>query len=519
MRPIICFYCEANEIKAAVFSKDKTGIKIHRTLSVRLEGLGKAGANGTLDIHNLDMGDLSGGNLSLDGMSEPHISSESAQDTSDVGKIAGLLSDIKLTNVDFIPVLTDPIVSFHVYEGEAAKDKNKLLDRISDDIYNVKGIYINRDHIDCVKLNGKAHLCVFIENEIPCVNLLNSLATYHGRSRPYSIKTIKCAEIALANYVSQNLKFFPEDYSLIIYTGKDTSELIFLEGQSLKHIGSTLDIGTSNIHTYDVYFSKILLEMENGGIPRLDNVVLCGDDKSENMVLSFYGTFPEANVIPLTFDLFDMTELSKDDKENISSFAVPLSAAYEYFHEKEKEFNGINILPAYISESRKVLQFGWHSYLMLIVLFIATLFFTIKFLSNIKTSADLDKEIVRLVELESRNQEIVDKITPLTTRISNFDNTQSILDSASVGTEIWGTTLESTSNFIERRRNFWISSLDGLSEEELIIKGYSLSRTAVTEFAEFSNSSILKNVLYESLREKNAFTYVLNTKIDRNLPK
>ena len=48
--------------------------------------------------------------------------------------------------------------------------------------------------------------------------------------------------------------------------------------------------------------------MENGGIPRLDNVILCGEDNSENLVLSFYGTFPEANVTDLKFDGLDLTE-------------------------------------------------------------------------------------------------------------------------------------------------------------------------------------------------------------------
>ncbi len=52
--------------------------------------------------------------------------------------------------------------------------------------------------------------------------------------------------------------------------------------------------------------------MENGGVPRLDNVVLCGDDRSENLVLSFYGTFPEANVTELKFDIFDVVDLNEN---------------------------------------------------------------------------------------------------------------------------------------------------------------------------------------------------------------
>jgi len=48
------------------------------------------------------------------------------------------------------------------------------------------------------------------------------------------------------------------------------------------------------------------------------------------------------------------------------------------------------------------------------------------------------------------------------------------------------------------------------------IQGFSLSRNVLTEFSEYSNSSILQNVLYEPLREKNAFAYVLNFKTEKN---
>ena len=129
---------------------------------------------------------------------------------------------------------------------------------------------------------------------------------------------------------------------------------------------------------------------------------------------------------------------------------------------------------------------------------------------------ELDKEILRMKDLEIQNQEVIAKIEPLEARIANFDNTQAILDSAMSGTEVWGQTLEKVSNFIERRRNFWVSNIEANNVEDLTIKGYSLSRSVLTEFAENNNSSILQNVLYEPLREKNAFAYILNFKLQKN---
>ncbi len=256
--------------------------------------------------------------------------------------------------------------------------------------------------------------------------------------------------------------------------------------------------------------------MENGGIPRLDNVVICGDDRSENLVLSFYGTFPEANVTELQFEMFDLFNLSEEGQKEISSYAIPIAATYEYYAEEDKELTGINILPKYILETQKFLQFAWHSFAILPLLFLATFYFTYSVLSNFQEVRELDNKIYNLEQMAIQNQNIIDQMDPISIRIAGFDNTQAILDSAMSGTEVWGKTLEKVSNFVERRRNFWVSHFETRNGNDIVISGYSLSRNVLTEFAEYSNSSILQNVLYEPLREKNAFAYVLNFEIEKN---
>ncbi|MBN1300112.1 MAG: hypothetical protein JW995_02765 [Melioribacteraceae bacterium] len=509
MKSLVCVYCEGSESKVAVFSQDGDKIRVIKAFSASV--LASTPAEDSSGGMDLGMDSIStGGDINFESLdSNGSLGSDEGADNSDAALIARELQSIKLAKSSFIPVTTDPSVNFHVYEGEKVNDKSKQLDLIIKDIEKTKGIFVSKDTIDFIELNDKALLCTFLESTVPCITLIDQLAGLNNR-RYFRINTIKNAEIALSNYVSRSTKFFPEDYTLIIHIGKESSKLIFLEGQKLKHIGTTLDIGTQNLHTYDVYFSKILLEMENGGIPRLDNVVLCGDDRSENLVLSFYGTFPEANVVELKFDAFDLSALKEKEVENISSFSILLSTVYEYVNEKEEELQGINILPKYIQENQKFLQFGWHSYLMLGILFLTTFFFTFLILSNLNEIKKLDAEIARLEGMQKKNEEIINQITPLSNKIANFDNTQALLDSATVGTEIWGNTLERISNFIERRRSFWLTRLETLSQKEVRISGYSLSRSSLTEFARENDASILNNVLYETLREKNAFSYSIN---------
>lgn len=512
MKPIVCIYCEGTDTKVAVIAKEKDKLKVLRvaslTMSYSLQQVSKQQALNELDTPE------PASNLSFDTLDEVS-QSEPASDTSDVGLLQSSLFGLKLNQCQFIPVITEPVVNFHMYDGPRDSNRKKLLQLVANDIQTVKGITVDLDSVDVTELNDKSMLSVFIEGEIPCVHLVNLLANYNNR-RYLKIPTIKTAELSLAYYVSKSNKFFPEDNTLIIYIGKEYSKLIFLEGQKLKHIGATLDIGTKNLHTYDVYFSKILLEMENGGIPKLDNIILCGEDRSENLILSFFGTFPEANVSELKFENFDTSVITEEDAKNLALFAIPISSAVEYFDELDKTHVGINFLPKYIQEHQKFLQFGWHSYAILPLLFGATFFFTFQILSSYRELKDLDFEIERITAQQQQNQALVAEISPLEQRINSFDATQAILDSATTGSGIWNSTIVKVSDFIERRRNFWLTRLETVSSDEVKINGYSLSRSVLTEFAQYNNTALLKFINYEPLREKSAFAYTINFKLSQD---
>jgi hypothetical protein len=283
-----------------------------------------------------------------------------------------------------------------------------------------------------------------------------------------------------------------------------------MHGRKIKHIGTTLDIGTINLHTYDVYFSKILLEMENGGITTLDNIIVCGEDDSENIILSFYGTFPEANVSRIDFNEIDLTGLDKKTLETISSFSVPISAAVDYFDELEEIHKGINLLPRYVKEDQKFLQFAWHGYLMLPILFIATFFITQQILVNKKEINNLKNQITSRQLLLTKNKSILNNITEVEGRINNFGKTQAILDSVSVGTGVWSNSFKKISDFFALNKNIWLTKLSLGADNKVNLEGYALSKYVLTKFAYAMQNAELRGVYYETLREKNAYKFTMN---------
>lgn len=508
MKPLVCIYCEGNDTKVAVINKDGDSdkIKVLRTASISV-------ARSAVEIESQSTGlGMDGDVLQLEGLDGDPTSLETDIETTGVNDLQNALAGLNLSKYLFIPALTEPTIYYHLYEGPKPQKALKLKQQIIDEILETKNVSVERDSIDYTELADKSLLSVFIAGEVECVNVINALANQNNR-RFYKIPTVKSSDISLAYYVAKKKKFFPDDHSLIVYIGKDYTKLIFLQGRKLKHIGTTLDIGTSNLHTYDVYFSKILLEMETGGIPSLDNIIVCGEDDSENLILSFYGTFPEASVSRLEFDDLDLSELDEETQEIFSAFSVPVSVAIDYYDELNQFHQGINLLPKSVKEEQKFFQFAWHSYAILPFLFLCAFLVTQEILSNNSEITKLDKEIAEKTLLMRQNQQMLGKIAELQGKISSFDQTQAILDSATAGAGVWHEVLGDMSKFTSIKKSIWLTKLTRQDNQTILAEGYSLSRYALTDFAYSVESATLNSMFYEPLRERNAYKFNLTFNI------
>jgi hypothetical protein len=504
MKTIACIYCEGNDTKLAVVGQDKNGSRLEVLSTASVDVVSNKSS-----LHPTAGFNLEGDGLQLEGVESKDTALGGEDiDAPSISSIGAALKGVNINKLEFIPALTEPAIYYHAFDGKKDLKGSKLLDEIISDIRQTKGMNIERESIDYTELSDGSLLSAFVDGPVACVNLTDNIAGYFGK-KFFKVPTIKSADIALAYYVAKRKKFFPDDQSLVVYIGKEYSKLIFLQGRKLKHIGTTLDIGTTNLHTYDVYFSKILLEMENGGITSLDNIIVCGEDDSENLILSFYGTFPEANVSRLEFDDLDISKVDEDTKAKFSSYSVPIAVATEYFDEIAKEHRGINLLPKYISEEQKFFQFSWHSFAVLPLLFLAAFLFTLKVLQNNKELSSLDEEIKQKNLIIRQNQETLSKISELEGKISSFGQTQAILDSAAVGTGVWKNVLKDIAGFCGSKQNLWISKIVRDNSNTIQIEGYSLSKYSPTDLAYSFENARLNSMMNEALREKNAFKYNL----------
>lgn len=503
MKQILCLYCEGTDTKIAVFTKEENSIKVIKAFSLDTMSSGSLETGMQSNPQSFLESDAG---VMLDGIEGAAISAPTSSSLVEVMMNSELIG-LKLNKLEFIPVLTEPAIYYQIISRKTQESKTATGEYV--DEAKLKERKLDKQNYGFVELADRSSLTAYLTEDISCFKLINNLAALNGK-KFYKITSVKCAEISLAYFVAKQKKFFPDDYSLVVYIGKEYSKLVFMHGRKLKHIGATLDVGTANLHTYDVYFSKILLEMENGGIPNLDNIVVCGEDDSENLMLSFYGTFPEADVSRLEFDNISLNGISNDVKAKISSFSVPIAAANEYFEEQAKQYKGLNLLPNYIKEEQKIFQFGWHGYLILPLLFFTAFYLTMQILTSQAEINKLNTEIQQQSDLKKQNLEILTQIEALDARISSFDQTQAILDSVSAGTEIWGKLVEEIADFIRAKKNFWIRNITVEPGNIIKIEGHALNKFVLTEFATNIESATLRNIIYEPIREKDAYRFTLD---------
>lgn len=499
-------YCEGTEAKIAVINRDKNGTI--RVLAVGSSSVEKSMGNfeplSSLPISNAEIN-----------FEESSIETINVQDDESNAKIIALATPIlqsKSKKVEYVPVITEPNLVYHIYEGDIYERRQDCLQALSEEIIKTKNITTSKGSLDFVEISDDRLLAVVIDGNVECLPTLKAVSQYVGKEQP-KINVIKSAEISLAYYASKLNKFKAEEYSIIVYVGKEYSKLIFLKDGQIAHIGSTLDVGTANLHTYDVYFSKILLEMETGNIPVLNNIIVCGEDISENLILSFYGTFPESEISRLDFSSFDLSNLNETEIATISSFSVPLAAAIDYYDNLDKKYSGINLLPKQIIEERKFFQFSWHSLVILPLLFFVTVYFTVKILERRNQLDNLEKEIIEKEEIIKNNQSIIDQIEMLENRIANFGVITSKLDTLAVGRGLLTTITEKISDFTSSKKNLWLSKIVWNDNKYFEVEGFSTSRSAITDFVNTIEGSSLKNITNEILRDKRIYRFNLTIDI------
>ncbi len=491
MNRIACIYFEGNESKVALFEKadDKLKLLKAESLDTSLAFSDRKTAVGK-----------SNGSKSKETVTYEVINDEvSGFNRSYLQKLNEFFFGEDLTKCKFIPILTEPAIYFHKVNDE--KDLAKL---------NINNNGRIDKTIDFVTLPDNTKLAVYPSGQTNYLQAIDSLARMNNK-KFLKIPTVKSAEISLASYITRKKKFSESETSLILYVGKEYCKIIFLKGNKISHIGATLSVGKNSFNAHNVIVSKILLEMEHATLSNINNIIVCGEDNSDNLISIISEAYPKSKVVRQEVESVEISNVDSFSSE--ASFIIPVAVAEEYFAEVEKKLSGINLLPNYIKEEQKLFLLGWQGYLVAFLTILSAAFFLYKINDNVETLKDKDAEISKIQLIQAQNQATVNKIKSYQNKIQNVDQTKVILDQLSNGTGILSEQMKKLSSFTNNRRNVWISSIKMDLNKNLKLGGYTLSRPVAKELSDSYNGAVLQNIIYEPLRETRTFKFSIDAGI------
>jgi hypothetical protein len=127
VKPIVCLYCEGNDTKVAVISKEQDKLKVAKVASYDF-------VHPAIDLED----GFSSLNMDSDGLTlekvEKETSVSSALTVTGAGLISAALREFNLTKYLFIPALTEPSIYYHIFEGKKNVKNVKLTQEILNDI-------------------------------------------------------------------------------------------------------------------------------------------------------------------------------------------------------------------------------------------------------------------------------------------------------------------------------------------------------------------------------------------------
>lgn len=488
MSKIACIYFEGNDSKVALFEKENNIVRILKAESID-SSLAFEEKVAAIKSRASDKVKTSSGFTYAE-------DENAAFQRTYIQKLNDMFAGEDITKIKFIPVLAEPAVYYQ---------------KINDD-KELASINVNNNGnleatIGFVKMFDNSRLAVYPSGKSNYLESIYSLARMNNR-KYLKIPAVKSAEISLLSFIAAKNELHPEEITLVVYIGKEYTRMAFLLGKEIYQLGSNLAIGKNSFNANNVIISKILLEMENSSIKKVDNIIVTGEDYSEELRSLLSQTYPLSRISFQTLVSSTVTEL--DNIPDVESFIVPVAVAEEYFYERSNKANGINLLPESIKEDQKVLNIQWHGYLLIALCVLSFVFFGSKINTNNTLIDQKDKQIASYQVIEARNQETIKKINSYENKINNASQTETILNRLASGRDYISSELRKLSAFADSRRVFWVSNIAINDLGKFQIEGYTLSRPAVKDFADQYQNVLLQSVVYDPLREVRTFKYKID---------
>ena len=370
--------------------------------------------------------------------------------------LLGLLAQYPSNRYSLTYSLSEPAIYYHILESDFGLKGKKLKDRILEELKNIRAFQPAADAVDAIKTDEGNLLCVVREDGLSLINSLENVKGFIGGRIPF-IPVIDSADISLMNTVRLNYDLQPQEVSVIIYVGVEFTRLIFMRGDHFYQFAPILGEGYDSPNLQNTVYSRLLLEQDNLAIPRIHRIILAGESKRIAFRDFLIQQLPEQEVEYLLAPRLDTTELTAEEQDMLSEYAVPIGVAWRVLEPNNPLVYKVNLLPAEIREGQRVFKLAWHGYLLMLLLFLSTLFFTWQIGQKSRDIREL-RDVLTLKEGQrAENQTLAGSIQTLQEQLGRYKTSLALYDSLVPGSERWSKVLTQVSHGVEDLNSIWLS--------------------------------------------------------------
>ena len=420
--------------------------------------------------------------------------------------LLGLLAQYPSNRYSLTYSLSEPAIYYHILESDFGLKGKKLKDRNLEELKNIRAFQPAADAVDAIKTDEGNLLCVVREDGLSLINSLENVKGFIGGRIPF-IPVIDSADISLMNTVRLNYDLQPQEVSVIIYVGVEFTRLIFMRGDHFYQFAPILGEGYDSPNLQNTVYSRLLLEQDNLAIPRIHRIILAGESKRIAFRDFLIQQLPEQEVEYLLAPRLDTTELTAEEQDMLSEYAVPIGVAWRVLEPNNPLVYKVNLLPAEIREGQRVFKLAWHGYLLMLLLFLSTLFFTWQIGQKSRDIREL-RDVLTLKEGQrAENQTLAGSIQTLQEQLGRYKTSLALYDSLVPGSERWSKVLTQVSHGVEDLNSIWLSDFAAGQEGLIKINGFTVYRTRIPRLATLFDNSLLKEVNVQAIRDQTVYKY------------
>jgi len=352
------------------------------------------------------------------------------------------------------------------------------------------------------------------------INLMSSKEKYY-----YSY--IDPNPISIMNLVNHNYDFFEDDYVLILYIGYDYKVGIILKnGMHVKTFPIIVPDDEASMR--ETIYSKVLLEQDISDVPITKNILLAGDNATDEDLKYFRSLSQEGDSISrIELEHITIQEGLEDEitPEDIAKYAIPIALAWKTLEPKNTNFFSTNLLPTKVIENQKYSKIAWHGYVMITAMMIVAFYGTLKNLELKQEISNYEKKNYGIERVLSENQILIERLNEIREKINSLQESLNKVERVIGKKNQWNHILKALATSMNKNRLTWFYDITSNSGG-FNIDGYTTNRRAVLALSKiFPRSRITKvtktdlsRILAEKAHYKGKETNIWNFNISMNYP-